>query len=70
MILEEAQYFEDFPDSKGFIKEHLKAEAIADATSTELQRANELEDPYFLLSAIAKVKFDWTLKMMSFQSKP
>jgi hypothetical protein len=52
------RYFGDFPDSKGFIKEHLKAEAIADATSTELQRAKELEDTYFLLSAIAKVKFD------------
>ena len=52
------QYFEDFPDSESFIKEHLKAEAIADATSTDLQRAKELEDPYFLLSAIAKVNFD------------
>ena len=52
------QYFEDFPDSKGFIKEHLKAEAIADATSTELQQVKELEDPHFLLSTIVKVKFD------------
>jgi hypothetical protein len=58
VILEEAQYFEDFLDSKGFIKEHLKAEAIADATSTELQRVKELKDPHFLLSTIAKVKFD------------
>ena len=52
------QYFENFPDCKNFIEEHLKAEAIADTTSTELQRAKELEDPYFLLSDITKVNFD------------
>ena len=42
------------------MKEDLsRAETIVvDATSTELQRANELEDTYFLLSAIPKVKLN------------
>jgi hypothetical protein len=57
VILEEA-VLRGFSRQQGFHKEHLKAEAIADATSTELQRVKELEDPHFLLGTIAKVKFD------------